>query len=374
MQKRILIWVVIIGAIMAAGNDAWAQSDFYVVGGSNPWKRSGTDIYYTAGSVGIGLVSPLYPLDVQGTGSAINATTSDTTGIAIYGTSSAYSGPGCAVYGISNSTDDAGASGVFGVIGGPGSGVKGFNDHFQGYGVFGENSAVGGVAIYGNNTAASGSGSGVKGTGVNNGVVGEATGKNGTERGVYGTSYQGYGVYGYTSLGIGVYGYSANSLSSIGVYGGSPNWGVYCDGNFRCTGNSLISGTKSAVVHTSKGDRKFYAQESPEVWFEDFGEGKLEGGKARIDLDPLFLETVTINDRSPLKVFIQLKDDCNGVYVRPQTKAFEVKELQNGNSSAAFTYRVVAKRKGFETARLDNAPDISKVAELKARNALAALK
>jgi hypothetical protein len=74
-----------------------------------------------------------------------------------------------------------------------------------------------------------------------------------------------------------------------------------------------------------------------------------------IELDPLFLETVTVDEKNPLKVFIQLNDDCNGVYVQRQATAFEVKELKGGTSRAQFTYRVVAKRKGFETARLETA-------------------
>ena len=114
------------------------------------------------------------------------------------------------------------------------------------------------------------------------------------------------------------------------------------------------------------GHRKLYSQESPEVWFEDFGEGQLAGGKAHIDLDPLFLETVTIDDQHPMKVFIQLNDDCNGVYVQRQATGFEVRELSGGNSSAHFTYRVMAKRKGFETARLEAAGDTPKVAALPA--------
>jgi hypothetical protein len=90
------------------------------------------------------------------------------------------------------------------------------------------------------------------------------------------------------------------------------------------------------------------------------------GGAAHIDLDPLFLETVTVNDQHPLKVFVQLNDDCNGVYVQRQATGFQVVELSGGNSSAHFTYRVLAKRKGYETARLEAAPDPPQTAALEA--------
>ena len=124
--------------------------------------------------------------------------------------------------------------------------------------------------------------------------------------------------------------------------------------------------TKNAIVSTSLGDKKLYCQESPEVWFEDFGEGQLQDGLARIELDPLFLETVTIDAKNPLKVFIQLNDDCNGVYVKRLAAGFQVRELRGGASGAHFTYRVVAKRKGFETTRLETAADIPKLAALPA--------
>ena len=127
-------------------------------------------------------------------------------------------------------------------------------------------------------------------------------------------------------------------------------------------------GSQDTVVPTSQGNRKLYSQESPEVWFEDFGEGQLMAGMAHVELDPLFLETVTIDQAHPMKVFIQLNEECHGVYVNRQTTGFKVKELRGGTSCAHFTYRVVAKRKGFETARLEAAGDTTKVAVLKTPN------
>ncbi len=98
--------------------------------------------------------------------------------------------------------------------------------------------------------------------------------------------------------------------------------------------------------------RLLYSQESPENWFEDFGEGQLANGKVHIELDPLFLQTVTINSQNPIKVFVQLKDDCKGTYVKTSSSGFDVYELQGGTSNASFSYRVVAKRKGYEDRRL----------------------
>ena len=150
------------------------------------------------------------------------------------------------------------------------------------------------------------------------GVVGFATGGSGTN----------YGVYGSAS-------------------GAGTNIGVYYSGGLAGTG------TKSCVVKTSKGPTLLYCQESPENWFEDFGEGHLINGRAHVVLDNLFLETVTIDAEFPMKVFVQLEGDCKGVYVSKGTSSFEVIELNQGKSNVAFSYRVVAKRMGFENRRLD---------------------
>jgi hypothetical protein len=144
--------------------------------------------------------------------------------------------------------------------------------------------------------------------------------------------------------------------TKYGVYGKAPSTGYagYFEGNIRVTGNQTVLGTKSAAVEVEPADyRLVYSQESPECWFEDFGEGQLVNGRAHIELDPLFLKTVTVDQQNQMKVFIQLNDpDCNGTAVIRGTQGFDVVELMNGKGSASFTYRVVAKRRGYESVRL----------------------
>jgi len=173
------------------------------------------------------------------------------------------------------------------------------------------------------------------------GVKGYAT----DNTGFGGTAYGGYFSTATGGLGghIGVYGYS----DQLGVYGQGGTNGVYYSGGLAGTG------TKSCVVRTSRGPTLLYCQESPENWFEDFGEGQLRGGQIHVELDPLFLETVTIDNAHPMKVFVQLEGDCNGVYVSKGVTGFDVIELAKGTSSVPFSYRVVAKRAGFEDRRLD---------------------
>jgi hypothetical protein len=56
--------------------------------------------------------------------------------------------------------------------------------------------------------------------------------------------------------------------------------------------------------------------------------------------------------------------NATGVYVHRRTNGFEVKELKDG-TSGRFTYRVVAKRKGFETNRLEASGDPRKFTDVK---------
>ena len=69
-----------------------------------------------------------------------------------------------------------------------------------------------------------------------------------------------------------------------------------------------------------------------------------------------------------MKVFVQLEGDCKGVYVQKGATGFDVIELQGGNSNVSFSYRVVAKRKGYEDQRLPimNVPDAG---QMRARSA-----
>jgi hypothetical protein len=128
---------------------------------------------------------------------------------------------------------------------------------------------------------------------------------------------------------------------------------------FNASGSSTInfdriSGTKSAVVDTpSYGQRLLYCMESPEVWFEDFGVARLANGIAIVELDPVFLETVTIDEANPMKVFVTPRGSSAGLWVETHDVRFVVHENPGGTSDVEFDWRVVAKRKGLESRRLD---------------------
>jgi hypothetical protein len=91
--------------------------------------------------------------------------------------------------------------------------------------------------------------------------------------------------------------------------------------------------------------------ESPENWFEDFGGGRLQDGASTVQIDALFAQAV--NTELEYRVYLTPEGDCRGLYVTNKTaSSFEVRELQGGTTNVSFSYRVVAKRKGYEDVRM----------------------
>ena len=91
--------------------------------------------------------------------------------------------------------------------------------------------------------------------------------------------------------------------------------------------------------------RILFSPEAPEILFEDYGIGKLVNGIAHINIDPLLKDAIYVDDNYPLKVFIQLEGDCNGVYVtNKSSNGFTVRELQSGQSNVPFSWHIVANR------------------------------
>jgi hypothetical protein len=118
------------------------------------------------------------------------------------------------------------------------------------------------------------------------------------------------------------------------------------NGNLGCTGGlaavASVSGSKQVGLS---------AIHSAEDWFEDAGSGQLSGGEAVVNIESVFGET--INAGVEYHVFLTPNGDCKGLYVAQKSAAsFVVKELSGGTSSIGFDYRIMAKRKGFESVRL----------------------
>ncbi len=189
------------------------------------------------------------------------------------------------------------------------------------------------------------------GTGVHYGVYGYGQGS---------SSSPTYGYIGcaYNNSAGDVFGGHFSTLSTgtgikYGVYASAPvdqGWAGYFDGEVRITDSLVVLGGKSAAVKVDNGEyRLLYSQESAECWFEDFGEGRLENGKAVIEIDPLFAQTV--NTTVKYHVFLTPQDKPLTLAVANKTAtSFEVKGPEGANIS--FSYRLVAKRKGYENLRL----------------------
>jgi hypothetical protein len=138
--------------------------------------------------------------------------------------------------------------------------------------------------------------------------------------------------------------FEANGTGGNGIYISAQDVGL-----------QVASGTKSAVVRTADGARALYCEEATEVWFVDYGSARLRDGRATVPIDAVFAETVSLNET--YHVFVQAEGECEGVYVASKTPTtFEIVELRGGRSNAPFSYRLVAKRRGYEELRMERAP------------------
>jgi hypothetical protein len=316
-------------------------------------------------------------------------------------------------YGVQGRSTGSG-SGVYGTGSiGTANGVSGNSSN--GFGVSGTSVGLGGViGIH------QGAGSGViaKSTGGNPSYYLPAVGNaalaaTATYMGVYavGTS-PGIGGFG---PGVGVMGGGAN-ISDIAVSGlgegicgngptfavvgigrntSGPRWGGFFEaaspsGYISTTwigGTSgptnvgiASSGTKSTIVKDEQDrGRLMFCPEAPEVLFQDYGTGQLQNGFTHVTLDKLLVRNIRVDESHPLKVFIQLEGDCNGVFVTNKTpNGFDVKELKGGQSNTSFTWQIIAARADdkdasgkitseFSDIRFPYAPEVPKTQVIKSK-------
>ena len=216
-----------------------------------------------------------------------------------------------------------------------GAGLSG--SHVDGYGVYANtgngdpnNSAHNGHAAGGflldndNSVASSGSSAFAKLAGKDNA---SPDGVLGTQNILYGGYFQG-GVSG-TS-----YSYTGIKYNHNASGGGGTNYKVIGNG----TASTLIPDNNNTM-------RVMFCPEAPEVLFEDYGVATLSNGEAYITLDKILAASMKIDNNHPLKVFIQLEGDCNGVYVTEKSaNGFRVKELNQGNSNVSFSWHIVGSR------------------------------
>jgi len=292
-------------------------------------------------------------LTSTGVAGAVNATSTIT--ILVGGSGGAFISPTTGVY----ATASTAANGVGGLFSGNGVGstspVNGAGSASNGLnmGLFANaTSATGTGGVFagnGSGTITMPNGSGIASTGTGVGVYGIGTTAASGTGGVFSGNNLGTltlaGGSGIAAVGnsIGVFGYSATNAN--GSYGGyferNGGFAVAVCANVAGTNYKIVGGGTNATVVPNLDNKKviMHSPESPEILFQDFGKGKLVNGYAKIVLDPIFAKNIFVDDSHPLKVFVQLEGDCNGVYVANKTEnGFEVKELQNGNSNVEFTW------------------------------------
>jgi len=267
----------------------------------------------------------------------------------------AISGYATSGYGVYGRATDAAGHGVFGVNTDP-NGTAGYFVNSaaagggRGYGVYARTSqARAAVLAINDNTQDGTHPVGVRSSGGTTIALGPlfggGTGGSFTGRGI---GVAGWKIGALTDgQGGGYFAGDATDDDGDGVY--IPTHSVRVAWRTGGTNYKIIgSGNMSTIVDGLNGrqDRKImFAPEMPEIHFMDVGQGQLQGGRAYIQLDPIFAKNIVVNEQHPLRVLIQLEDECNGVRVTNKSQhGFEVIELNGGTSNARFTYFVIANR------------------------------
>jgi hypothetical protein len=191
------------------------------------------------------------------------------------------------------------------------------------------------------------------------GVYGYASASSGQAYGAMGVSESrgGIGALGYASAGSGttyaIYGETRSPDGWAGGFFSDHGHGVYVSVPSGNPGYLVDGGTKNAVVATDDGARLLYVEEATEVWFADYGFATLQDGVAVVDIDPIFAQTVNLEE--PYTVFVQVYGDAVVYVSELSAELFEVR-LREGDPEVSFSYRLVAKRLGYEGQRLERAP------------------
>lgn len=229
-------------------------------------------------------------------------------------------------------------------------GIRGSNTNASGTGlVITSNGVAGSYLIAGSGAAITGSTTGIWGRTT------DATATGGIFSGNASAATTLTGGSGLSAVGtnFGVVGFSSSAVAGVLRAGGYFDTGTgqsYAYVGARTAANVLRkiegNGTVNTVVKDLNNKQVVLScPEAPENLFQDFGRGQLFQGKAHINLDPILIKNIIVNEKHPLRVFIQLKGDCKGVYVINETgSGFDVIELNGGLSNAKFDYFITANR------------------------------
>ncbi len=169
--------------------------------------------------------------------------------------------------------------------------------------------------------------------------------------------------------GIGVVGRSfcSSGFTIGGYFEGNTYPGVnvgyaYVGGNdgFGATKITGLGAVAEIIPTANHGRVTLTCPESPEYWYQDYGSVKLVNGKAHVNLDPILIDVVFIDNKNPIRVFCTPVDMLyfNGVTIVNQTPTgFDLVELNGGKHSGKLDYQLVVKPKtNYGVGRFPQAP------------------
>ncbi len=268
----------------------------YVVKFTSATTGGNSKIFDNGTNIGIGTTTPAYPLQVTSAANVTGHFTNNNAandGLWGYNNAAAGSGGGCGIIGISSQN------------GSLASGVWGENYNTSGTGVVGFGNSAGAILMAG--------GSGGAFTGTTTGLFAKTNSSNAAQA---------------------IYSDNFGSVVRVNYWNGSTQYKIMGAGTVSTVVKDLSN--KPVVMH---------ATESPEIYLQDYGQGQLVNGKVHINIDPVFAKNVTINNQHPLRVYVQLDGDCNGVYISNKSATgFDVNELHGGTSNTPFQWTIVCNR------------------------------
>lgn len=118
--------------------------------------------------------------------------------------------------------------------------------------------------------------------------------------------------------------------------------------NVRVSKNLQVSGSKNSTVPTENyGQRLLNAYETPEYYFADYGEAVTdETGKIRVEIDPIFAETVNLSRYMTHVTPTQL---CLCAVTHEDSDHFII---ETSEPNILVRWNIIAHRKGYEHIRL----------------------
>src|SRR5262249_41640191 len=133
-------------------------------------------------------------------------------------------------------------------------------------------------------------------TGFTTGVAGQVMSPNGTAGVFDNLAGQGFIVQGLS-------GSNSTQVFSVDAAGNLVVSGTITSGGASASATKLLDGRTVSL----------YPVQSPEIWFEDFGSGKLTAGRAWVALEPSFAQAT--NSSLTYHVFLTPNGESKGLYV-----------------------------------------------------------